>query len=516
MAKMTRKKEQSTLLATPVKRKKRTANPTPKTDAAGNEQMTLTAREHAEGAAAKSKKNAGSNSQIATRLASLSIMSTSEHEIIDAEVYPVSYDDCLLEQARTQWQFGDWDSLAKLNREALNHHPERAKLALLSAAGHLQRGDSQAAQQFTRLAREWGCDKRLVSQVLIAGVHNSLGRASAIAGQQPRALQHFENAIAAGTSGSEVRLVSQARRVHQLALLGLPSDSAAVQSRSDNTAPSLGTAPPTSAFSEMVNGISKRIREEVSADLKAANPNPYAHNRTLTPGLNKALRDFAEKHLDRQGLKQAYIDYLAIRAIQIERNCVGRLATTVQDAVARQLVAECVPGDCICILEIGALYGISLAILYNHAITRFQKVTVAGLDPFDGYYGKTIDAVLNNPVNDLTYVRNMRLSNVPQDDYRLIKRYSTDPGAIAAARELPINLLIIDGDHTYEGVKFDFETYFPLLEPGGYVIFDDYNAKEWPGVQQFIDQDLRETTDFKYLGAISRTAVGCKISAAKP
>ena len=75
---------------------------------------------------------------------------------------------------------------------------------------------------------------------------------------------------------------------------------------------------------------------------------------------------------------------------------------------------------------------------------------------------------------------------------------------------MTINLLIIDGDHSYDGVKYDFDSYFPLLHPGGYVIFDDYNAKEWPGVQKFIDQDLRKTQDFEYLGAISRTAVGRK------
>ncbi|MEJ2125842.1 MAG: class I SAM-dependent methyltransferase, partial [Alphaproteobacteria bacterium] len=171
---------------------------------------------------------------------------------------------------------------------------------------------------------------------------------------------------------------------------------------------------------------------------------------------------------------------------------------------------ECVQGDSICILEIGALYGVSLAILYNHAITRFSSAKVVCLDPFDGYYGKALDAALNQPVNDLTFIRNMRLANVPDSDYCVIKQYSTKPEALASAKELSINLLIIDGDHSYEGIKYDFDNYFPLLQPGGYVIFDDYNAKEWPGVQKFIDEDVKKTTDFEYIGSISRTAVGRK------
>lgn len=145
----------------------------------------------------------------------------------------VPYDENLLERARTQWQFGDWESLAKLDRDTLQHHPDRAKLALLAASGHLQRGDTAAARQFTRLAQDWGCNKKLISQILISGVHNSLGRAAAIAGQQTRALRHFENAIATGSPGSEVRLITQARLGEQLAQLGLPGG--AIQFISDHS-----------------------------------------------------------------------------------------------------------------------------------------------------------------------------------------------------------------------------------------------------------------------------------------
>lgn len=438
----------------------------------------------------------------------------------------VPFDENLLERARTQWQFGDWESLAKIERDTLQHHPDRAKLALLAAAGHLQTNSIGTAKQFIRLAQEWGCSKKLIAQILTAGVHNSLGRAAAVAGQQSRALKHFKSSITTGSPGSEARLIAQARATEQFAQIGLvgnvtqPSGQAGI-ALPHNAAPSVrheGNSPDVPAFDKAIETAAQQIKEDVkaavNADLKANNPNPYAHNRTLTPALNKSLRDFAEKNLKREGLKTAYIDYLAAKAIQIERNCVGRLATTVQDAIARQLVAECSAGEKICILEIGALYGISLAILYNHATTRYREVQVVCLDPFDGYYGQALDAVLNQPVNDLTFLRNMRLANVPEQDFRLIKYYSTDPAAIAAATDLSIDLLIIDGDHSYEGVKFDFDNYFPLLQPGGYVIFDDYNAEEWPGVQQFIDQDLSKTIEFEYLGAISRTAVGRKRAAA--
>jgi FkbM family methyltransferase len=133
----------------------------------------------------------------------------------------VPYDENLLERARTQWQFGDWESLIKIERETLQHHPDRAKLALLAAAGHLQQGDNNTARQFTRLAQEWGCSKKLLSQILIAGVHNSLGRAAAVTQQPQLAIKHFESSIATGMPNADVYLFGQTRNIRETAKLGL-------------------------------------------------------------------------------------------------------------------------------------------------------------------------------------------------------------------------------------------------------------------------------------------------------
>ncbi|MDP1998949.1 MAG: hypothetical protein Q8K22_05080 [Rhodoferax sp.] len=73
------------------------------------------------------------------------------------------------------------------------------------------------------LAQDWGCSKKLISQILVSGVHNSLGRAATVSGQGQRALQHFQCAVQAGAPKSEVRLLSAARVTQQLGLLGLPA-----------------------------------------------------------------------------------------------------------------------------------------------------------------------------------------------------------------------------------------------------------------------------------------------------
>lgn len=133
----------------------------------------------------------------------------------------VAFDENLLERARTQWQFGDWESLANITRESLQHHPDRAKLALLVAAGHAQCGNTEKLQQFIRLAKDWGCSRRLISQVLISGVQNSLGCAAIVSGQSERAQLFFEQAVKIGMLGADIKLLSEARTRQQRKLLGV-------------------------------------------------------------------------------------------------------------------------------------------------------------------------------------------------------------------------------------------------------------------------------------------------------
>lgn len=135
----------------------------------------------------------------------------------------VPYDEGLLERARIQWQFGDWRSLTNIDRSVLQHHPNRAKLSLLVAAGYFQIGGIEKARQFVRLAEDWGCDNKLLIKVVSAGVHNSLARAAALSGDYQCAFKHFESAIKLGASDTDIRLLSKARASEQLAQLGLVS-----------------------------------------------------------------------------------------------------------------------------------------------------------------------------------------------------------------------------------------------------------------------------------------------------
>ena len=83
-------------------------------------------------------------------------------------------------------------------------------------------GQDQEAKRFIRLAQDWGISKKLVSQILIAGVYNTLGRASAVLGQHQRTFEHFSRSVELGCPEADSYLTTKARVNLQVDQLSLP------------------------------------------------------------------------------------------------------------------------------------------------------------------------------------------------------------------------------------------------------------------------------------------------------
>jgi len=83
-------------------------------------------------------------------------------------------------------------------------------------------------------------------------------------------------------------------------------------------------------------------------------------------------------------------------------------------------------------------------------------------------------------------------SNVLKDksDWTFLLGYSsTDPSREGYKNQevewnKPIDILFIDGDHTYEGVKSDYEKYEPFVKQGGLIFMHDITHKHF-GVKNF-------------------------------
>lgn len=64
----------------------------------------------------------------------------------------------------------------------------------------------------------------------------------------------------------------------------------------------------------------------------------------------------------------------------------------------------------------------------------------------------------------------------------LIQADSHDPRTVQQVDGFrgSVDLLFIDGDHSYDGVRADFENYAPLVKPGGLIAFHDILANQVP------------------------------------
>lgn len=157
----------------------------------------------------------------------------------------------------------------------------------------------------------------------------------------------------------------------------------------------------------------------------------------------------------------------------------------------------------------GALFGVSSFVLAELLVVAGRKVRITLIDPLDGYYGpKTPDIITGLPVT-LTTVevnRNIFLNRVSNSSVSIVKALSSETAAYASI-ENGVDILIIDGDHSYEGVKFDGDNLTNALNPGGIVIFDDYGAKSWPDVERYVSNEFVKKTEFSHLFFGSDTAV---------
>jgi predicted O-methyltransferase YrrM len=69
-----------------------------------------------------------------------------------------------------------------------------------------------------------------------------------------------------------------------------------------------------------------------------------------------------------------------------------------------------------------------------------------------------------------------------------IRGYST--GVVEEVRKITstVDLIFVDGDHSYEGVKADWEAYKQFLHPGAIAIFHDYGWAD--GVKRVVHENV--------------------------
>ena len=116
------------------------------------------------------------------------------------------------------------------------------------------------------------------------------------------------------------------------------------------------------------------------------------------------------------------------------------------------------------IVELGTAHGGTLFLFTRIAVADATIVTVdmpAG--HFGGGYPRTYAPLFKSFGRDKQRIRLIRGDSHSSDTLEVVQKIVGTT----------VDLLFIDADHSYEGVRNDFETYSPLVRAGGLIAFHD-------------------------------------------
>jgi len=144
-------------------------------------------------------------------------------------------------------------------------------------------------------------------------------------------------------------------------------------------------------------------------------------------------------------------------------------------------------------LEVGVHNGASM----SYVVSTNKSLSCYGIDLFEssiGHYKK--DKITLNKTKN-----NIQKNNHSKSIIQLIKGNSHSADTINHLKQMlgskQADLLLIDADHSFEGIKKDFEIYSKLVSLNGIIVLDDY-AKKWPGIIQFVETINR--SEFEIIG----------------
>ena len=202
-----------------------------------------------------------------------------------------------------------------------------------------------------------------------------------------------------------------------------------------------------------------------------------------------------------------HLRYLANRVLNVEKNMRGRIASTVATQVLRNLCLLSQDKPELRVLEVGVLFGGATLCFWDVGYGRRRSVHFTLADFFDGYYDRGFDPLTGEVISEAVVTQNLHQSGLRAEDYQLVKGDSTDPSLVAELATQHYDLLLIDGDHSFEGVSQDYANFGGLVRPGGLILIDDYENPSWPGVTRFVDEELKHDSRLSLVFSGLETAV---------
>jgi len=147
-------------------------------------------------------------------------------------------------------------------------------------------------------------------------------------------------------------------------------------------------------------------------------------------------------------------------------------------------------------LEIGVHNGTSMSYIVNQNI---KPIKCIGIDLFEN----TIGRYKNDKLAITKSRENIQKNNKSNSEIILIKGNSFNEETIDKVKSIlddnMVDLLFIDGDHSYNGIKNDFLKYTTIVRKNGIIIIDDYEPK-YPDILKFVYDFIKLNPLFNILG----------------
>lgn len=144
-------------------------------------------------------------------------------------------------------------------------------------------------------------------------------------------------------------------------------------------------------------------------------------------------------------------------------------------------------------LEVGVHNGASMSYVVHQTNSKINKCI--GLDLFEDTFYKDKITIENSR-------NNIERNNISNSNVILVKCNSNNPNTLNQVNRIlngeELDLLFIDGDHKYNGVKTDCLLYSRLLKKGGLLVFDDFGPRH-PGVYKFLNEFIKENNEFEII-----------------
>jgi predicted O-methyltransferase YrrM len=144
------------------------------------------------------------------------------------------------------------------------------------------------------------------------------------------------------------------------------------------------------------------------------------------------------------------------------------------------------------VIEIGARYGESSKVLLNNLNVN-KYIIIDPYTSYDEYSNDGFNKIILNDNDDNIFHKTKNELETLHNNMVFYRTFSTDTNTINAIENDSIDIIFIDGNHTYKYVLDDLENYYPKLKQNGIICGDDFfmrthendNLNTMPGNQGY-------------------------------